>query len=64
MSYVILRFPEVRKKVSLGKTALYALMREGKFPKPIQLSKRAKGWIEADIDRWIEERIADSQEVA
>jgi predicted DNA-binding transcriptional regulator AlpA len=30
--------------------------RDGEFPAPIQLSAARIGWIEAEVDRWLEER--------
>ena len=29
-------------------------MAAGKFPRPIPLGERAVGWLEAEIDSWIE----------
>ena len=31
-------------------------MRDGEFPKPIQLSVRARGWLVSEIHDWLESR--------
>jgi prophage regulatory protein len=36
----------------------------GKFPKRVKLGARRYGYIEAEIDRWLEERAASRQEAA
>ena len=35
---------------------IYAMMAEGQFPRPIKLGKRAVGWFESAITRWLESR--------
>jgi prophage regulatory protein len=30
----------------------------GKFPRPIKLGQKASGFIESELDAWIDERIA------
>ena len=56
MSHAILRMSEVRARTGLCKSTIYNLIKAQDFPKPIALSRRAKGWKEADIDQWIESR--------
>jgi prophage regulatory protein len=57
----ILRLPDVKVRAGLGTTALYSRMREGAFPRPVSLGGRAVGWLESDIDDWIESRVATSR---
>jgi prophage regulatory protein len=52
----ILRRPEVEVKTGVKRAYLYALMKEGKFPKAIRLGIRAVGWDSTEIDQWIEDR--------
>lgn len=54
---VILRLQEVLKKTGLAKSSMYAKVAAGTFPKPIKLSLRSSGWIEHEVDAWIDERI-------
>ncbi len=60
----LLRRKQVEARTGLTRSTLYALISEGKFPKPIPLVGRTVAWTESSIDRWIAERIAASKEVA
>ena len=31
------------------------------FPRPVSLGSRAMGWVEAEVDEWMRERIAESR---
>lgn len=55
----LIRRKEVQAKTGLGASSIYALMKEGKFPLAIELSERRVAWLEAEIDQWITERIAN-----
>ena len=59
----IIRLTEVIEIVGLGKSSIYALMKKGDFPKQIKLGARASGWIESEIDEWIETRVNKSRAV-
>lgn len=45
------------EKTGIGRSSIYAKVRDGSFPPPIQLSQRMIAWIEDEIDAWMEERI-------
>ena len=53
------RLPEVRARVGLSRSTIWAMCRAGTFPKPIKLGPRAVGWNEAEVTAWIEARTAD-----
>lgn len=53
--YMILRLPQVQKKTGLAKSTIYKKISAREFPKPIPLGAKAVGWIEEDINKWIEE---------
>ena len=55
----ILRKREVLTRTGLSHTVLYELINAGKFPRQISLSRRCVGWPDQEIDRWIEEKIAN-----
>ncbi len=53
----ILRLPAVKARTALGRSTIYVLMAEGKFPQVIPLGGGgAVGWLEAEIEAWIQER--------
>jgi prophage regulatory protein len=55
--HCILRRAEVSRRTGLSRSSLYIHMQRGEFPRPIQLSRRSVGWLEADIDNWITTRV-------
>jgi prophage regulatory protein len=57
----ILRRRQVEARVGLRRSAIYAAIAAGSFPKPIAIGVRAVGWLSADIDAWIDARIRDSR---
>jgi prophage regulatory protein len=57
MSYTILRLSSVMAKIGLRRSSIYKLMSKGTFPKPILLGERAVGWLESDLDAWIQARL-------
>ena len=52
-----LRRPEVEVRTGLSRSAIYARMASGEFPRPRRIGKRAVAWVEQDIERWLAERI-------
>ena len=65
MSYVdppkistrVLRCKEVKIRTGLSTSTIYRLMAETKFPQSIKLGARSVGWIQEEIEDWIESRI-------
>lgn len=52
-----LRIGEVIFRTGLSRSTLYDEITKGKFPKNFPLSKRTVGWLEAEIDAWIANRL-------
>ena len=57
----ILRLPEVKQRTGLGRSSIYAGMKDGSFPEHIRLGVRSVGWPENVINEWIADRIRASQ---
>jgi prophage regulatory protein len=53
----LIRLPEVRRRVGLGRSTIYRWMAEGKFPKPVQLGGYSVAWAEDEIESWISIRL-------
>ena len=54
----VVRLPAVEEKTGIKKSKIYKLVREGKFPPFIKLGGgRAVGWLEDDLDKWIQHQI-------
>lgn len=64
MKHTILRLPDVREKTALSRSTIYNKIKSGDFPQPISLGERAIGFVESEIDDWIESRIAKSRAAA
>lgn len=59
---IVLRRKEVERRTGMGRTAIYTAMKAGQFPNSIKLgSGRRVGWIEEDVQAWIDERISASR---
>ena len=57
----LLRLPDVEIKTGLRKSAVYAGMKAGTFPKCIKLGPRASAWPLSSIENWIAEKISESK---
>jgi len=64
MAITILRLPTVIIRTGLSRSSIYLRMSEDRFPKPISLGKggRSVGWIESEIEEWIQQQITSSRE--
>lgn len=57
----ILRLPAVCRATGLGRSMVYQLEAANRFPRRIKIGARAVGWIEAEIQSWLAERITTSR---
>jgi prophage regulatory protein len=47
----------IRKDLTgFARSTIYLRISEGSFPKPISLGNRAVGWIEAEINDWLNQQ--------
>ncbi len=54
----LLRLPIVKQKCGKSRSAIYLAISRGQFPKPISIGARSVAWISAEVEEWIEQRIA------
>jgi prophage regulatory protein len=45
----------------LGRSFIYELQAEGRFPRRIKIGVRAVGWLEEEVRKWLDDRIADGR---
>ena len=59
----LLRWPEVQARVGFCKSYSYVLQKKGIFPKPVKLIEggRATGYLESEINEFINARIKQSR---
>lgn len=61
MKHQILRLPEVIARTGLSRSTIYLHISQGNFPKSVSLGKRAVGWIEEEIQNWLQKKIDERQ---
>lgn len=54
---IILRLNQVIHVTSLARSTIYQLMSAGIFPKSVPLSKRTVGWVESEVNQWLDSLI-------
>jgi prophage regulatory protein len=53
----ILRLPQVCSVTGLGRSMIYQLEADQRFPKRVRIGTRAVGWLEAEVRAWLQKRI-------
>ena len=61
MMHTILRLPDVKRSTGLSRSTIYLRIGQGTFPKPVSLGGRAVGWLEAEIQEWLQRQIEASR---
>lgn len=62
----VLRRPLVEVKTGLSRSSIYARLDpksplyDPSFPRPVSIGARAVGWLNHEVDQWIEERSRQS----
>ena len=49
----LLDWPELSTRIPLSRTTIWRLVRDGRFPAPLQISPGRKAWREDDIIAWM-----------
>lgn len=57
----VLSMKEVITKASLSKSTMYVYIQLGIFPAPIKLGLRRVGWLESEVEDWLENRKMQSR---
>jgi len=55
------RLTQLKARLNVSGSSIWAWTKAGRFPKPIKLSENCTAWNAADVERWAAERIAASQ---
>ncbi len=64
MTHTILRLLAVKARTGLSRSTIYARVSQGTFPKPVSLGARAVGWVEAEVQEWVQRQIEASRKAA
>lgn len=60
----ILRRKQVEARTGLARSTIYDRIKAGTFPAPISLGEKAVGWIESEVNGWLNARIQESRKAA
>ena len=60
----LLRREEVEAQTGLSRSAIYRLMRAGKFPEPIKIGQRAVRWPQSELNEFLASRPRATGEAA
>lgn len=55
------RLKQIISRTGLGKSSIYSLIKQGKFPQQIHLSTRTAVWDDDEVDSWLAARAAESR---
>jgi len=55
----LMRLERVARETGLSRTHIRALVRDGRFPKPIRIGLRAVAWSTSELFAWIEKRAGE-----
>jgi prophage regulatory protein len=64
MAISILRLPAVKARTGLSRSTIYLRISEGSFPRPVSLGGRAVGWVETEVNDWLNRQIEASRKAA
>jgi prophage regulatory protein len=53
----ILRLPEVCTVTGFGRSMIYLMEAEQRFPRRVKIGTRAVGWLESEVRAWLQKRI-------
>lgn len=61
MRPTILRLPQVKETCGLSRSSIYNMMKDGTFPQSFRIGAKAIGWLDSDIQAWIDDRVQTSK---
>jgi prophage regulatory protein len=56
-----LRLRQVSQLTGLGRSMIYQMQAEGRFPQRIKLGDRSVGWLESEVRAWLATRVETSR---
>jgi prophage regulatory protein len=55
------KLPEVCRRVALSRSKVYALVAEGRFPRPHKIG-RASVWLQSEVEAWMRAQVGADNE--
>ena len=50
----IIRWRDLKTRVPLSRTTIWRLEKAGAFPTRVKIGKNSVGWLESEVDRWVD----------
>lgn len=63
MDKKVIRLKTTKTLTGLSRSTIYAMMKNGTFPHNFSLGPRAVGWLESDVEAWIDSRISSTKNI-
>ncbi len=57
MGLALLRPLEAAKRCGISRSQLYELRAKGQFPRAVPITKNSIGFLESDVDAWIQKKV-------
>ena len=57
MTDSFLRLPKVKQQTGFGRSQIYHLIKQGKFPKQIHIGPKSVARLDSEVSEWMKERI-------
>ena len=57
MTDTFLRLPKVKQRTGFGRSQIYLLIKQGKFPKQIHIGPKSVAWLDSEVSDWMKDRI-------
>lgn len=55
----VLRLPDVLARTGRSRSSVLRDVEAGRFPKPVKLGQWSVGWLTAEVEKWLADRIAE-----
>ena len=55
------RLPQLKARLNISGSAIWAWTKKGTFPKPVKLSENTTAWNASDVEAWATARIEASK---
>ena len=52
----VIKLAQVIEITSLSSATIYRLIKTGQFPKQLKLAQRSSGWLEEEINNWLDSK--------
>jgi prophage regulatory protein len=54
----IISIKKTCERIGVSRSTLWAMTREGNFPRPVSITDKRRGYVASEIDAWVKARMA------